>query len=84
MATNGTPPFALKEEPIENQRPLSVVVIGAGFAGIYAAIRYVSCSRHRAALTMYRIPERLRNIELVVYEKNEGVGGVWYVVSGAC
>ncbi len=25
-----------------------------------------------------RIPERLRNVDLTVYEKNEGVGGVWY------
>lgn len=24
-----------------------------------------------------RIPERLRNIDLVVYEKNAGIGGVW-------
>lgn len=57
-------PFALKDVPIENQRPMRVVVIGAGFAGILAAIR---------------IPERLRNVELVVYEKNDGVGGVWWM-----
>ncbi|KAK4154652.1 hypothetical protein C8A00DRAFT_32545 [Chaetomidium leptoderma] len=59
-AVNGE--FTIKDVPIENLRPLKVVVVGAGFSGILAAIR---------------IPERLRNIELVVYEKNEDVGGVW-------
>lgn len=61
-ANGTTPAFTLKNEPIENLRPLRVVVVGAGFSGIVAAIR---------------IPERLRNIDLTVYEKNEGLGGVW-------
>ena len=55
--------FTIKDATIENLRPFRVVVVGTGFSGILAAIR---------------IPERLRNVELVVYEKNEGVGGVWY------
>lgn len=55
--------FTIKDAPVENLRPFRVIVVGAGFSGILAAIR---------------IPERLRNVELVVYEKNEGVGGVWY------
>jgi len=61
--TRTTPTFTLKTEPVENLRPLRVVVVGAGFSGIVAAIR---------------IPERLKNVDLTVYEKNEGVGGVWY------
>lgn len=56
-------PFICKEEPIENQRPLKVRVIGAGFSGVYLGIR---------------IPQRLRNIDLKIYEKNEGVGGTWW------
>ncbi|KAK0632553.1 hypothetical protein B0T14DRAFT_560233 [Immersiella caudata] len=56
--------FTLKQEPVENLRPLRVVVVGAGFSGIAAAIR---------------IPERLRNVDLTVYEKNDGVGGVWWL-----
>lgn len=64
MDPNGTSSFTLKDEPVENSRRLKVRVIGAGFSGICAAIR---------------IPERLRNIDLVVYEKNEGVGGVWWL-----
>jgi hypothetical protein len=53
----------IKDEVIENFRPLSVIVIGAGFSGIYLGVR---------------IPERLRNVKLTIYEKNEGVGGTWY------
>jgi cation diffusion facilitator CzcD-associated flavoprotein CzcO len=54
----------LKDEPIENQRPLKVRVIGAGYSGIYLGIR---------------IPQRLRNIDLEIYEKNEGIGGTWWL-----
>jgi hypothetical protein len=62
---NGTaaPAFKLHDSPIENLRPLKVIVIGAGYSGIYCGIR---------------IPERLRNVELVIYEKNAGVGGTWW------
>jgi ribulose 1,5-bisphosphate synthetase/thiazole synthase len=63
--TNGTTktPFKLNDTPVENLRKLRVIVIGAGYSGIYCGIR---------------IPERLRNVELVIYEKNAGVGGTWY------
>ena len=67
--TNGTranadrPSWLLHDTPIENQRPMKVIVIGAGYSGIYLGIR---------------IPERIRNCELVIYEKNAGVGGTWY------
>jgi cation diffusion facilitator CzcD-associated flavoprotein CzcO len=52
----------LQDVAIENFRPYKVIVIGAGFSGINCAIR---------------IPERLRNVELTVYEKNNDVGGTW-------
>lgn len=55
--------FTLKDSPIENLRPLKVRVIGAGYSGIYLGIR---------------IPQRLRNVDFQIYEKNEGVGGTWY------
>lgn len=55
--------FKLKDSPIENFRPLKVIVIGAGYSGIYCGIR---------------IPQRLHNIELVIYEKNKGFGGTWW------
>ncbi len=57
------PQFTIKDEPIENLRPLKVRVIGAGYSGIYLGIR---------------IPQRLRTIDLQIYEKNEGVGGAWW------
>ncbi|OAL45380.1 FAD/NAD(P)-binding domain-containing protein [Pyrenochaeta sp. DS3sAY3a] len=53
----------LKDEPVENFRPMRVVVIGGGFSGILLGIR---------------IPEWLRNIDLTIYEKNDGLGGTWY------
>ena len=36
---SSTEGFTLKNVPIENPRPVKVVVIGAGFSGICAAIR---------------------------------------------
>jgi cation diffusion facilitator CzcD-associated flavoprotein CzcO len=59
----GKASFKLPNNTVENHRPLKVIVIGAGYSGIYCGIR---------------IPERLRNVELVIYEKNAGVGGTWY------
>lgn len=55
--------FTIKDEPVENLRPLKVRVIGAGYSGIYLGIR---------------IPQRLRSVDLQIYEKNEGVGGTWW------
>ena len=66
---NGTKedaPWLLHQAPVENQRPLKVIVIGAGYSGIYLGIR---------------LPERLRNCEIVIYEKNAGMGGTWYAVT---
>lgn len=41
-----------------------VVCIGAGYAGIVAGIRF---------------RQRISNIDLTIYEKENGVGGTWYV-----
>lgn len=57
----------MNDNVVENFRGLKVIVIGAGYSGIYHGIR---------------IPERIKNCELVIYEKNAGVGGAWYVVRG--
>jgi pyruvate/2-oxoglutarate dehydrogenase complex dihydrolipoamide dehydrogenase (E3) component len=35
----GAEPFTLKDAPVENHRPMKVVIIGAGYSGIYTAIR---------------------------------------------
>ena len=56
-------PWKLNNAAVENHRSIRVIVIGAGFSGIYCGIR---------------IPERIRNCELTIYEKNAGYGGAWY------
>ncbi|GAA5991263.1 hypothetical protein JCM11641_000404, partial [Rhodosporidiobolus odoratus] len=59
-----TAPFSLEDHPLgRNGKKLKVAMIGAGFAGIIAAIR---------------IDQRLPNVELDVFEKNYTVGGTWY------
>ncbi|ORY81800.1 FAD/NAD(P)-binding domain-containing protein [Leucosporidium creatinivorum] len=56
-------PFKLEDHPVDDSgRRLKVAVIGAGFAGIIAGIR---------------IDQRLRNVDLDIYEKNNGIGGTW-------
>ena len=62
--TNSKPAWVLHDHPVENERPLRVIVIGAGFSGIYLGIR---------------IPEKIKNCELVIYERNAALGGTWYV-----
>ena len=61
--TGSQPSSKLNETPVENFRPMRVIVIGAGYSGIYCGIR---------------IPERLRNVELCIYDKNADIGGTWY------
>jgi len=56
--------ISIKEVPVDNFRRMRVVVIGAGFSGLYLSIR---------------IPEWLRNVDLVTYEQNAGVGGTWWM-----
>ena len=48
---------------VDDVRPLKVIGIGAGISGILAAIR---------------LPRKLKNSELVIYDKNEEVGGTWF------
>ncbi|KAL2837567.1 hypothetical protein BJY01DRAFT_251389 [Aspergillus pseudoustus] len=52
-----------KTEFIDYARPMKVIVIGAGISGILAAIRF---------------PQRIPNLDLVVYDKNPEVGGTWF------
>ena len=56
-------PYEVKESPVENFRPMKVIVIGAGFSGIYCGVRF---------------PQRLKNVQLTIYEKNDGLGGTWW------
>lgn len=62
MASRTTEPLILKDDVVENHRKLKIRVIGAGYSGIYLGIR---------------IPQRLRNVDLQIYERMDGVGGTW-------
>ncbi|MCJ1255280.1 hypothetical protein MMC24_003096 [Lignoscripta atroalba] len=48
---------------IGSVRPLKVIYIGAGISGILAAIR---------------LPAQVQNLDLVIYDKNEELGGTWF------
>ena len=55
--TNGTyhapHSYEAKDAPVENFRPIKVIVIGAGFSGIYCGVRF---------------PQRIKNLALTIYE----------------
>lgn len=48
---------------IDSARPVKVICIGAGVGGIITGIR---------------LPQHLKNLDLVIYDKNPEVGGTWY------
>ncbi|EEB91499.1 hypothetical protein MPER_10131 [Moniliophthora perniciosa FA553] len=48
---------------IDEPRPMKVVVIGTGYSGITAGIRF---------------RQRVKNLDLTIYDKNAGIGGTWY------
>lgn len=51
------------QRSIDHQRPMKVIVMGAGISGILAGIR---------------LPQHIPNLELVIYEKNPEIGGTWF------
>jgi len=48
---------------VDDLRRMKVICIGAGFSGILAGIRF---------------PQRVQNLDFVIYEKNADVGGTWF------
>ena len=54
----------IAQRSIDSARPLKVIAIGAGVSGILAAIKF---------------PRRLKNLDLVVYDRNEEIGGTWFL-----
>ncbi|THU82650.1 FAD/NAD(P)-binding domain-containing protein [Dendrothele bispora CBS 962.96] len=59
----GNSRFTLGNFYSDEPRRMKVVVIGTGFCGITAGIRFL---------------QKIPNLELVIYEANAGVGGVWF------
>ncbi|PPQ64327.1 hypothetical protein CVT26_002210 [Gymnopilus dilepis] len=55
--------FRLGDFPIDAPRPIKVVVIGAGYSGIVAGIRF---------------RQRVQNLDFTIYDALAGVGGTWF------
>ncbi len=53
----------LPQLPVDHARPVKVVCIGAGYSGILTAIRF---------------PQKIKNLDLTIYDKNEDIGGTWF------
>lgn len=51
------------DRSIDDVRPIKVICIGAGISGILAGIR---------------LPQKIKNLDLMIYEKNEDIGGTWF------
>ncbi|KAG6812856.1 hypothetical protein H0H92_015954 [Tricholoma furcatifolium] len=56
--------YELPSFSVDEARPMKVVAIGAGYTGITAGIRF---------------RQRVKNVDLTIYESNSGVGGAWHV-----
>jgi hypothetical protein len=55
--------YIILEQPMGSIKPVRVICIGAGASGINIA---------------YQVSKHLKNVTLMVYEKNLDVGGTWY------
>ena len=76
--------FPLGQFSIDEHQPIKVVVIGAGFSGVIAGVRYVLLilrplpTSWRPQCHGVRFPQKIPNVELTIYEKSAGVGGTWF------
>jgi hypothetical protein len=59
-----SPSYQIREEPIHTRRPLRIVCLGAGYSGMLMGI-------------IFNQRMQDRNIEMVIYERNESLGGTW-------
>ena len=69
-ASNGADStYTVADHGIHEPRPMRLICIGAGIAGIAAAYKY---------------QHQLENTEFTIYEKNGDVGGTWLEVCMQC
>ncbi|KAL9074886.1 MAG: hypothetical protein Q9161_002025 [Pseudevernia consocians] len=62
-ATPTTTRPIISDRSVDTVRPREIICIGAGISGILAAIN---------------LPQAVRNLDLVMYDKNEELGGPWF------
>lgn len=56
--------YALKEVPLGTRRHMRVICMGAGYSGLFVAM-------------MFYKEMQGKNADLVIYERNEDLGGTW-------
>lgn len=61
--TQGFPMATFEARAVDEGRKVKVIVIGGGISGILCGIR---------------IPQYIPSAELVIYDKNEDIGGTWF------
>jgi len=62
LATSNGDVYQIVEQEIHRRRKMRLICVGAGISGIAAAYKYM---------------QRLQDVEFVIYEKNDDVGGTW-------
>lgn len=55
--------FQFRDHPTDEVSKIKVICIGAGISGILSAIR---------------LPQKIENLELSIYEKSRHLGGTWF------
>ena len=59
FSSNG---YKIQEQPLHTRRPMHLIIVGAGAAGLQIA---------------YKALRQLRDVKFTIYEKNSDVGGTW-------
>ena len=70
-------PFTLLDKSIDEPRPFKVICIGAGYSGIMCGIRYDHTDimpGYYSELRGDRFQQRMKNLNLTIYERNAGIG----------
>ena len=56
------PSYSITEQPLHTPRPMRILIVGAGAAGLNIA---------------FKAARQLSNVSFTIYEKNNDVGGTW-------
>ncbi|KAJ3553811.1 hypothetical protein NM688_g3421 [Phlebia brevispora] len=64
VQNEGKPSFELGDFAIDEYKSMKIIAIGAGMSGLLAGIRF---------------RQYVENLDLTIYEKEDNIGGTWYV-----